>query len=436
MPCVCSTGPGIPVFKTLPSGEPPLAKYKQTELEWKRLEFEGSLRQWFRFMVVKDAAAMSDIKEEWNKTLDRLPASDDPNNLAPELKPVWRELPSCTAVPTARRGSDILDGVSTLLENPPINPVTSAGRTQTEVRRETLAYRTYLRRINKEALIPPIFLSDYVFVKLGSKPVFLARVVNNCSIDDALLADISVTIGEYQAVDGFFGYFTKAPNTTYNPLDRRTGGKFVRHANVTRQDILVFNVQTWVDRQLLAERAADDAEPADCIRVAAASLRELAAVYPAFSMPAQVPSSHRTQDAAAAAADQRAARRATEGDDPPPPIPSAFAQTPWEAGDAVLHFMIWTKLDNAGARWHQARVTKVHPPGRRGGYTHDARFSDGVRGVRLTEDAYSDGCWVAMRTTQPPPVAPPVDPPVDPPVAVRSTSQPMPNPKKRQRRRK
>lgn len=59
--------------------------------------------------------------------------------------------------------------------------------------------------------------------------------------------------------------------------------------------------------------------------------------------------------------------------------------------------MIWTNL-GAGRdvpnSWHRATVTKTHSG--RGRYSHNARFSDGVRGVALGEDDYVVGTWVPI----------------------------------------
>lgn len=230
---------------------------------------------------------------------------------------------------------------------------------------------------------------------------FLARMVNDCCIDDALARGLSFTIGEYiheaQRVPGFFGIFTKKPNATHNPLDKRTGGKFMRHANITRAEILVSNVQTWVDRTLLAERAADDAEPHDCLRVAPRSLRALALKRPGLAVPERLPASHRDRDAADREAEAAQSQRRRTGDGPPPTILARFYQMQWSPGGDVQHFIIWTKLTgDSSNRWHQALVTRKLPANFRRGYTHDARFSDGIRGDALTGAAYSEGCWVVI----------------------------------------
>ena len=390
-------GPGMLVFDTIPVGEPPLAPYVKSELQWKRNEFEGVLRMWYRFMAFKNEDEGSQVRAEWAETFARLPARDDPNNLQAELKPKWGELPK----QSARRAAAIagMGGATTALENPPINPVTGPGRTGTEVQRETAGYREYIRRTNM--LIgaqTPVFLGDYLFVQLPSKPVFLARVTGTCFIDEASADRISITIGEYSheaqgRVAGFFGTFSKTPNMLHDPLDKRTGGKFIRHASITRAEIVVYDVYTWVDRERRAQIAADHTEPQDCIRVAPRSLRQLASARPEFLVPDPLPLSHRSQDDAESAAAGARARRERDGDDPPPPIPAGFKQVVGTTRGAASSFMIWTKLQlSTPTAWHHARITKILSPNARGGYTHDARFSDGgVRGVRLTQQAYDDG---------------------------------------------
>ena len=62
-------------------------------------------------------------------------------------------------------------------------------------------------------------------------------------------------------MNGFVGTFTKRDNLNFNKHDKRTGGKFIRHTNMTRAEIVLYNVRTWVDRELLAQRAADKLPP-------------------------------------------------------------------------------------------------------------------------------------------------------------------------------
>ena len=52
------------------------------------------------------------------------------------------------------------------------------------------------------------------------------------------------------AVDGLFGTFTMKPNTDYDPHDRKSI-KFIRHRDVARSAVLVFNVQTFTANKKL-----------------------------------------------------------------------------------------------------------------------------------------------------------------------------------------
>lgn len=172
----------------------------------------------------------------------------------------------------------------------------------------------------------------------------------------------------------------------------------MRHGQVGRDEIVVYNVQTFHDRKEQAERAADKKAPHDCLRVKASSLRQLAAVRPEFALPPQIPRSHLEADREEMAQQNEANRIAVEGDDPPAPIPAGFKEVGWHQGIPVRHFMMWTSIDKAKAAWYQALVVKTHPPAMRGGYTHDAVFvgKRGTRGVKLTFDAYTDGCWLPI----------------------------------------
>ena len=56
-------GPGMEVFKSRPAGEPPLADFVKTQSEWGRDAFEGTLRQWFRYMHVKSEQEHQDVQQ-------------------------------------------------------------------------------------------------------------------------------------------------------------------------------------------------------------------------------------------------------------------------------------------------------------------------------------------------------------------------------------
>lgn len=131
-------------------------------------------------------------------------------------------------------------GVSSQLENPPVNPLTGCGRNAQEViRREVAAYQSYQRRLHPASEFSPIFQGDYLFVLLAGKPLMQARVLHDCCIDDAVSPNLTFAIGEYQHeaqsdIGGFFGTFTKKSISAYDPRDKRKGGKLVRHLQMSR----------------------------------------------------------------------------------------------------------------------------------------------------------------------------------------------------------
>ena len=397
-------GPGYLLFETIPRGEPPLAAHVKTEREWKRSEVEATIRAWFRFMTVSDEQSATKIREEWGNVFAALPADEDPNQLADERKPKWEDLPVRAGRNRTSQASS--SEISSALENPPVNPVTGMGRTGTEVQREVTGYQGYVARLASEfpdKYLNPVFQGHYLLVQLpGAGTVCLARVVHDAVIDSACAADISVTIGEYEHTPqrgyrGLFGTFTKLENLSHDPSDRRaTGGKFVRHRSITRTEIIVYDVQTWVDKKLVSDNALEERAPNDFLRIKPSSLRELAKLQPELNpMPHDLPRSH-VEAGAEEAATQ--AERESVRDDPPAPIPPGFVEVVWGPEmEMVIHdFMIFTQLDGGEKQWSKAVVTKVFAAGTRGGYTHDAKFADGIRGVRLTIDAYNSGCWIPL----------------------------------------
>ena len=78
---------------------------------------------------------------------------------------------------------------------------------------------------------------------------------------------------------------------------------------------------------MMAERAADKLPHEDCVRVSAASLRELLKIRPAHMLPSSIPPSHRAQDEAWVAANDAAEASAQvldEHGDVPPPIAEGY----------------------------------------------------------------------------------------------------------------
>ena len=172
----------------------------------------------------------------------------------------------------------------------------------------------------------------------------------------------------------------------------------MRHANITRHEVLVYNVQTWIDRAAVAENARVEGPPNDFLRIKPSLLRALAAVCSLMPLPQRLPPMYADVDDEEGIESEH---REHIDDDPPAPIPEGFRAVEWSVGSGMLikdvMLMIFTRLDMGRKDWHHALVTKHLMANARGGFTHGARFSDGVRGVQLTADSYNDGCWVPIR---------------------------------------
>ena len=135
------------------------------------------------------------------------------------------------------------------LENPPVDPTTGHGRTAATVRRELAEYQDRVRKDPQCDLPPAVFNSRFLFVQLApTLPIQLPRVSHGACITDARSADIKVTTTEYEhkpqpGVQGFFGTFTPKANPDYDPRDRRKGPMYLRHQDVDRSQIKVYDVQ-------------------------------------------------------------------------------------------------------------------------------------------------------------------------------------------------
>ena len=102
-----------------------------------------------------------------------------------------------------------------------------------------------------------------------------------------------------------------------------------------RSEIVMYDVGTWVDRLMLAQRAADKLEHWDCVRVTLKSLRELEGKRPELALPEHIPATHRDEDEVRRAAAQDEAQQDPQHDDPPPPIGQGWERVEWSLGGQV-----------------------------------------------------------------------------------------------------
>ena len=235
-------GEGYLVFNSIPKGPPPLAP---VDKKWKRDVVEATVRGWYPYMNVSPQEEAR-IRAEWGERFACLPSDGDPEQLPAEQKLRWMDLPKAFNIRgpenevTARgfmAGSRI--------ENPEVNPVVGPGRTAAEVQAEVLTYKARTRAMSTLAL----FQADFLFVKYNTD-VVLCRVAHGACLFLALEEDISITCLAYehheqQGHAGFWGTFTKKKNPAYNPSDPKCGTQFVRLPNVTRAEILVYDVRVF-----------------------------------------------------------------------------------------------------------------------------------------------------------------------------------------------
>lgn len=177
-----------------------------------------------------------------------------------------------------------MDEVDDMIENPPVNPITGAHRTATDVRAELREHHAQIRRSSTGT--QPIFLSDYLFFTVPGKGVRLGRVTA-APHGGALRAGDVVDIVEYEhipqdGVSGLFGTFTPLANQSFDPK-LKGSTKLIKHRDVKREHIVIYNViTTGRDKNL---------------QVSLESLRQLADALPdAHKLPNKVPATHTTID--------------------------------------------------------------------------------------------------------------------------------------------
>ena len=238
-------GEGMPIFKSEPIGHPELRDAKP-DSRWRREMVESTVNGWFQYMAV-DGSLLTAIRQDWASRFSCLPPPDgDISQIPAAQKLEWIDLPTRTpgtfAPPAAVGG----DGLSLGLENPAVNPMTFHGRTATDREQELATYQREVLAHNARA----VFQAQHLFVKGVSGKVELQRVANGVCIADAEAEDIvfSTAVMEHHPQDGwdgFWGWFAPKPNALHDPNKSKSGTKFVRQQNVSRADILVYNVQVW-----------------------------------------------------------------------------------------------------------------------------------------------------------------------------------------------
>ena len=143
------------------------------------------------------------IKKEWADRFAKLPADGgaDVTQIPKEQQLVWGWLPKrAWEFEQPRAAAAALEkghrAVSGALENPPVDPLTGAGRTSAMVERDVAAYRACVRAQLGSA-VPPVFQADYLLLQPPSGVLGLHRVSNGIFLEDALNPHIHFSAAEY-----------------------------------------------------------------------------------------------------------------------------------------------------------------------------------------------------------------------------------------------
>eukprot|EP00965_Chrysotila_dentata_P219560 6191214-Pleurochrysis_carterae.AAC.1 len=292
-------GPGYNIFKSSPSGSPPLAKAKPDQ-RWSRASVESTIRAWYRFMVLDTPEELSKVKSEWAAVFNNLPPDGDTAQLPDEKQLQWEELPKMSAAETLETESGGAsgyggDGVTAALENPAVNPVVGEGRTAADVQRELRAHQGFVRTSAQDTHYPAVFQADFLILQRPSCEMELHRVVNRMIIRDKLAPELSFSTTEYVHTPqpgylGFWGTFSPKLNPGYTEHDPRNGPMHQRHHNIGRDCIKLYSVKHFTDK---VEFAGVEAAKT-VVRIAAPSLAKLHQLYPnqVPPVPSPLPDSH------------------------------------------------------------------------------------------------------------------------------------------------
>ena len=176
-----------------------------------------------------DNQYLEQVKTEWQRRFNELPPGGDTTLLPEELRLPWEPLPRRAP----RQVADDLEeygGLSSCLENPPINPISGPGRKPSEVLKELDAYKHHMREGGEcyaEGSPPAIFQGDYFFGQMPGRSLALFRVCNGATLANCVDINISFTAVEYEQTPhplmdafGFGAHFYRSKMLATTPRTR------------------------------------------------------------------------------------------------------------------------------------------------------------------------------------------------------------------------
>ena len=296
---------------------PPLAPLKSFAA-WQKETTVANVRRWLPFLGA-DLSAQREAAAKWEARFASI--TQTVADLQTKSPTVWQGPPQRREVATAREigGDGARRPWIGIADNPPINPIDHAGTSTSKSYKERLAAWQAATRVRSAAAgsSPPVHLSDYLIIKDSTSPA-LVRITGGTLGVGGGAVKVSGTAyldTPNQSVPNLWGWGTFAPkrNDAYDPNDRSKGTYHVLRHDITRSDILVYSVMTFLDGR-------------EELRLHIDSLKALSQ-FINYPLPDPLPSTHLRCPSGEAATYVPPAKRATAPDTAPATAPAPAPAT-------------------------------------------------------------------------------------------------------------
>ena len=296
---------------------PPLAPLKSFAA-WQKETTVANVRRWLPFLGA-DLSAQREAAAKWEARFASI--TQTVADLQTKSPTVWQGPPQRREVATAREigGDGARRPWIGIADNPPINPIDHAGTSTSKSYKERLAAWQAATRVRSAAAgsSPPVHLSDYLIIKDSTSPA-LVRITGGTLGVGGGAVKVSGTAyldTPNQSVPNHWGWGTFAPkrNDAYDPNDRSKGTYHVLRHDITRSDILVYSVMTFLDGR-------------EELRLHIDSLKALSQ-FINYPLPDPLPSTHLRCPSGEAATYVPPAKRATAPDTAPATAPAPAPAT-------------------------------------------------------------------------------------------------------------
>jgi hypothetical protein len=297
---------------------PPLAALKSFAA-WQKETTVANVRRWLPFLGA-DLSAQREAAAKWEARFASV--TQTVTDLQTKSPTVWQGPPERREVATGAReigGDGARRPWIGIADNPPINPIDHAGTSTSKSYKERLAAWQAATRVRSATAgsSPPVHLSDYLIIKDSTSPA-LVRITGGTLGVGGGAVKVSGTAyldTPNQSVPNHWGWGTFAPkrNDAYDPNDRSKGTYHVLRHDITRSDILVYSVMTFLDGR-------------EELRLHIDSLKALSQ-FINYPLPDPLPSTHLRCPSGVAATYVPPEKRATAPDTAPTTAPASASAT-------------------------------------------------------------------------------------------------------------